>query len=176
VKHLPNILSLARIVVAPYLFVLLWHREYGMALVVMFLTGISDGLDGFLARRWNAHSKLGAMLDPIGDKLLLSGSFLVLGLDHAIPTWLMWLVLGRDAIILLFAAGVLLCTNIRRGFPPSWWGKASTVCQICFVLAVLLHFTGFAPLWLVTLGIWLTAALTSISFAVYIRIAITMTR
>ena len=60
------------------------------------------------------------MLDPIGDKLLLSGSFLILGLDHAIPAWLMWLVLGRDAIILLFAAGVLLFTNIRRGFPPSW--------------------------------------------------------
>src|SRR5258708_11757370 len=97
VKHLPNILSLARILVAPYLFVLLWRREYGLALVVMFLTGISDGLDGFLARRLNAHSKVGAMLDPIGDKVLLSGSFLILGLDRAIPGWLMWLVLGRDA-------------------------------------------------------------------------------
>ena len=61
------------------------------------------------------------------------------------------------------AYGVLLFAKTRRSFPPTWWGKASTVCQICFVLALLLHFTGFAPLWLVTLGIWLTAAFAAVS-------------
>ncbi len=167
-NYLPNILSLARILAAPYLFVLLWRHEYWLGLIVMFLTGVSDGLDGYLARRLNAHSKLGAMLDPIGDKLLLSGSFLVLGLDHVIPAWLTWLVLGRDALILLFAAVVLLFTKIRREFPPTWWGKASTVCQICFVLAVLLYAVGVAPQWLVDLGIWLTATLTSVSFVHYV--------
>ncbi|HEV8146205.1 MAG TPA: CDP-alcohol phosphatidyltransferase family protein [Bryobacteraceae bacterium] len=171
-KHVPNILSIARILAAPFLFVLLWRRQYERALIVMLLTGITDGLDGWIARRWSAQSRLGAILDPIADKLLLSGSFLVLALDRAIPAWLAWLVLGRDALILLFAAAVLLFTKTRREFPPTWWGKASTVCQICFVLAVLLHFIGFAPLWLVDLGIWLTAALTSVSFADYVRTAV----
>ena len=161
--HLPNILSAARILVAPYLFLLLWRREYGWALAVMLLAGISDGVDGYLARHYEASSRLGAILDPIGDKILLSGSFLVLAIDRAIPLWLACIVLGRDALILLFAAGVLLFTKTRRSFPPTWWGKASTVCQICFVLALLLHFTGFAPLWLVTLGIWLTAAFAAVS-------------
>jgi cardiolipin synthase (CMP-forming) len=167
VKHLPNILSTARILVAPYLFFLLWRREYGLALLVMLLAGISDGVDGYIARRYAAGSRLGAILDPIGDKILLSGSFLVLALDRAIPLWLAWIVLGRDALILLFAAAVLVFTKDRRAFPPTWWGKASTVCQICCVLALLLHFTGFAPMWLVTLGIWLTAAFAAVSGADY---------
>src|SRR5258706_1620032 len=80
VNYLPNILSLARILAAPYLFVLLWRHEYWLGVIVMFLTGVSDGLDGYLARRLNAHSKLGAMLDPIGGQLLFSGIFLVLRL------------------------------------------------------------------------------------------------
>lgn len=171
-KHLPNILSLARILAAPYLFWLMWRHEYWLALIVMFIMGVSDGVDGWIARRFDAHSKLGAILDPIGDKVLLSGSFLVLGLDHMIPAWLMWLVLGRDALILLFAGAVLLFTKIRREFPPTWWGKASTVCQICFVLVVLLHALAVVPEWLGDLGIWLTAALTSISFADYVGRAV----
>jgi cardiolipin synthase len=163
VKHLPNLISTARILVAPYLFLLLWRREYGLALIVIFLAGVSDGVDGFLARRFHAQSALGAYLDPIGDKLLLSGSFLVLALDRAIPAWLAWIVLGRDALILFSAAGMILFTKTRRKFPPSWWGKASTVAQICYILALLLHFTGFLGEGWVTVGVWFTVGLAAVS-------------
>src|SRR6202166_4182562 len=99
------------------------RREYGAVLIWFLLSGITDGLDGWIARRWNVQSRLGAMLDPIGDKLLLSGSFLVLALDGAMEKWLAVLVLGRDVVILLFAAGLLLFSKKKADFPPSWWGK-----------------------------------------------------
>ncbi len=105
----------------------MWRREYGPVLGWFLFCGITDGVDGWIARRWNAQSRLGAMLDPIGDKLLLSGSFVVLAIDGAMEWWLAVLVLGRDVVILLFAAAMLLFSKKKLEFPPSWWGKSSTV-------------------------------------------------
>src|SRR5579871_6531190 len=102
-RHIPNILSAARLALAPYLFVLLWRREYQLALAIIILAGITDGLDGLLARKLNANSRLGAYLDPIADKILLSGAFLTLALDGAIELWLAVLVFARDIVILLLA-------------------------------------------------------------------------
>jgi cardiolipin synthase (CMP-forming) len=170
-KHLPNLLTLARLVLAPFLFLELWRREYRMALVLIAIAGITDGLDGLLARRFNSSSRLGEYLDPIADKVLLSGSFLTLALDGAIETWLAVLVLGRDAGILLFAAAAFLFMKSRRSFPPSIWGKASTLAQILFVLVVVSHFAGYASLTLVTLLKWLTAGLTVWSGLHYLWIA-----
>lgn len=160
VKHLPNLLSAARLALAPFLFLLLWRRQYGVALAVVFIAGVTDGLDGLLARRLGASSRLGAYLDPVADKILLSGAFLTLAIDGAIETWLAVLVLGRDVLILLFAAGVFLFTKSVRTFAPSIWGKASTAAQILFILAVLLHYIGFTGSPLVTALKWLTAGLT----------------
>jgi cardiolipin synthase len=161
VKHLPNALSAARLALAPYFFLLLWRREYGAALAVFFIAGVTDGLDGFLARHFKSASRLGAYLDPVADKVLLSGAFLTLALDGAIETWLAVLVLGRDVLILLYAATAFLLTKSVRSFPPSIWGKASTAAQILFVLAVMLHFVGFATGFVVALLKWLTVALTA---------------
>src|SRR6516225_4259635 len=130
----------------------MWHRQYGSVLGWFLFSGVTDGIDGWIARRWKAQSKLGAMLDPIGDKLLLSGSFLTLALDHAMEWWLAALVLGRDALILLFAAGALLFSRSVREFPPSWWGKASTVAQICYIVVLVGHLGGFSPRFLVEIG------------------------
>jgi cardiolipin synthase len=160
-KYLPNLLSVARMAAGPYLFWLLWQREYGPALALILVAGISDGLDGFLARRFAATSRLGAYLDPIADKVLLSGVFLTLALDGAVERWLAALVLGRDAGILLFAVCAILLTKTRRSFPPSMWGKASTVAQIAFALALISHFVGYASLPLVEALKWLTVALTA---------------
>ena len=113
VKLIPNLLSAARLALAPYLFWLLWRREYGAALAVCFVAGVTDGLDGFAARKFSAFSRLGGYLDPIADKVLLSGAFLTLALDGAIERWLAVLVLGRDAAILLFAAGARFCSRRR---------------------------------------------------------------
>ena len=168
-KYVPNILSAARLVLAPYIFWLMWRREYGAVLIWFVLSGITDGVDGWIARRWNAQSRLGAMLDPIGDKLLLSGSFLVLALDHAMPWWLAALVLGRDVVILLFAAGVLLFSKKKAEFPPSWWGKSSTVAQICYIVALVGHLGGFLPVILPEIGKWCVLAFLAISSVDYAR-------
>jgi cardiolipin synthase (CMP-forming) len=168
-KYLPNILSGARLILAPYIFWLMWRREYGSVLIWFLLSGITDGVDGWIARRWNAQSRLGAMLDPIGDKLLLSGSFLVLALDGAMEWWLAALVLGRDVVILLFAAGVLLFSKKKAEFPPSWWGKSSTVAQICYIVALVGHLGGFLPVILPEIGKWCVLAFLAISSVDYAR-------
>lgn len=136
---------MGRLAAAPYVWWLLWTRDYRSALVWMLLVGATDGLDGFLARRWGAASRLGALLDPVADKLLLSGAILTLALTGLTPAWLAWLVLGRDAAILGFAAGALLLTRTRRHFPPTAAGKLSTAFQILYVLAVTAGAGALAP-------------------------------
>ena len=153
---------------APYVFYLMWAREFRAVLVWFAIAGLTDAADGFAARKLNAASPLGAYLDPIADKALLSGAFLVLALSHAIPVWLAILVLGRDAAILLFAAGAMLFTKTRRSFPPSMWGKISTVVQICFVLAVVAQQAGYVPVALVPVAAGLTGTLTAWSAVVYV--------
>lgn len=168
-KHLPNFISAARLALAPYLFWLLWRRQYGTALVLFLIAGLTDGIDGLIARHFGASSRLGAYLDPVADKLLLSGAFLTLALDGAIEMWVAILVLGRDVLILLFAAGAFLFTSRLRSFPPSIWGKASTAAQILFLLTLLAHFVGFASETLVTILKWLMIALTAWSGVDYLR-------
>jgi len=135
-KHLPNLLTAARIAMAPYIFYLLSIHSFDAALVWFAVASATDILDGFLARRLHADSRIGAYLDPIADKILLSGSFLVLAFTGAIPWWLTALVLGRDALILAGAIGALIFRKTPGNFTPSVWGKASTFAQILYVLAV----------------------------------------
>jgi len=134
-KHLPNLLSLARLALAPYVCVLLVRREYRTVLAVFAIAGLTDFLDGFAARKFGSISPLGAALDPVADKVLLSGAFLTLALTGAIEAWVAAVVLGRDVLILA-TAGVLYMTKSRRSFPPSLWGKISTAVQIAFVLVI----------------------------------------
>lgn len=159
-KLIPNLLSAARLALAPYLFLLLWRHQYDLALAVCFFAGFTDALDGFLARQFKASSRLGAYLDPLADKILLSGAFLTLALDGALNPWLAALVLGRDAMILLLAGGALLFTTLRN-FPPSIWGKASTAAQILFMLIFLLYLCGWADARLAGLMKWIMVAITA---------------
>jgi cardiolipin synthase (CMP-forming) len=167
-KLIPNLFSGARLILAPYIFWLMWRRAYPAVLGWFLFCAITDGIDGWIARRWNAESRLGAMLDPFGDKVLLSGSFLVLALDGAMERWLAVLVLGRDVLI-LFAAGVLLLLKKRADFPPSWWGKASTVAQICYIVALVGHLGGLLPAILPDIGKWCVLAFLAISSVDYAR-------
>lgn len=169
-KLLPNVLSAARLALAPWLFYLLWHRQYGLALIVIFLAGVTDGLDGLLARAFGAASKLGAYLDPLADKVLLSGAFLTLALGGAIAKWLAVLVLGRDAAILIFACIAFLFTTLRS-FPPSIWGKACTTSQIVYIVVLLAHFNDLLGAIFVTLAEYVAAILTLWSFLHYAWIA-----
>lgn len=137
ILYAPNQLTILRLVfIAPViLFILYGH--YGAAFTLVLIAGISDGLDGLLARKLGQQTTLGMYLDPIADKLLLSSSFVTLGLAHQIPLWVVILVLTRDVIIVATALLMMLTTPIRT-FRPSIYGKANTVAQIATVLLTLL--------------------------------------
>jgi cardiolipin synthase len=108
-----------------------------VALGILIVAGLTDGLDGLLARSLNQKTALGAYLDPIADKLLLSSSFLALALDGKIRWWLATLVLSRD-VLLLTSAMVILVVVGYRPFPPSIFGKLTTTLQILLVFTVVL--------------------------------------
>jgi cardiolipin synthase len=128
-----NQLTLLRMALTPILVVLVVSHEPTWALVVFVVAGVTDLLDGFIARRGHQQTKLGAMLDPVADKLLLGSSYVALtwtnGLETRIPVWLTIIILGRDAIIVVSVAVVNLSLG-HRVFYPSLLGKLSTASQI----------------------------------------------
>jgi cardiolipin synthase (CMP-forming) len=131
-----NQLTILRMALVPALVLLALSRRYDWALGVFVLAGISDLLDGLIARIGHQQTTLGAVLDPVADKLLLASSFVVLawgpGLSCPIPVWLVVVVLSRDVIILVSVAVVNLTLG-RRVFHPSNLGKVSTLCQLLTV-------------------------------------------
>jgi len=133
----PNQLTLLRMVFLPFVIIHLLNRHYGWALTLFVLAGVSDGLDGLLARRLKQQTVLGQYLDPIADKLLLSTLFLVLSILHKIPWKFTVLVFSRD-ISILAASAVLYMIAGLRDFRPSIFGKANTFAQVAAVFFVLL--------------------------------------
>lgn len=168
-KSAPNQLTLLRLVFVPFLITAVMENRFGMALTLFILAGISDGLDGLLARKMNQRTRLGQYLDPIADKLLLSSMFLVLALVHRIPWRITVLVFSRDFGILLVSA-VLYMTTSLRDFSPSAFGKMNTGAQIAAILLVLLGELTSAP-WVAELrllAIWSVFGLTLFSAVHYI--------
>jgi cardiolipin synthase len=160
----PNQLTFLRLAFLPYFIIAIHYEHYGLALGILVAAGLSDGLDGLLARRLNQKTPLGAYLDPIADKLLLSSSYFVLALKSKIGWWLAILVLGRD-VLLLAACAVILLTVGYRPFPPSLWGKATTFFEIVLIVLVLVLAVWETPsLWTVRdVCAYLVAALVVIS-------------
>ena len=97
--YIPNLLTLARIGLVPWLLVLLQESEFGWSLALFVVAGITDGLDGYIAKRFNARSTLGAILDPVADKALLVSAYVMLSVMNLIPFWLMVAVVFRDVVI-----------------------------------------------------------------------------
>jgi cardiolipin synthase (CMP-forming) len=133
----PNQLTFLRLGILPFFVVLIFYEQYAWGLLILVLAAATDGMDGLLARSLNQKTALGAYLDPIADKLLLSSSFVVLALEGRIPRWLTILVIGRDVLILVTATVILLVSGYRQ-FPPTVYGKITTGAQILMVLVVLL--------------------------------------
>src|SRR5919108_944058 len=136
-----NQLTILRIVFVPVFIILLAYREIGWALGTFVAAGITDVLDGIIARRFRQKTSIGAVLDPLADKLLMTASILLLSLPQMgfatmIPRWLMIVIIFRDVFILLVSLIVVLMVGWRV-FTPSIYGKASTVMQVLTVLAVL---------------------------------------
>ena len=167
-KNLPNALSAARLVLAPVLFVFLWRQYWGWALWVIAFAALTDALDGLVARRFHAATRTGEVLDPIADKILLGGAFVAMALNGSIEVWLALLVIGRDVLILTMAGGALARSSDRR-FPPSIWGKASTVFQVLFILALVANLAAALPGAVLSVLKWTMAALTAWSGIDYAR-------
>ena len=134
----PNLLTLARICMAPFLVAAILEGRFELSFYLFLAAGLTDALDGTLARSLKQHTMLGQYLDPVADKLLLSTLFLVLMHMGLIPVRVTVMVFGRDVGILLVAA-LLYAAAGRREFIPSIFGKANTFAQIAAVAAVLLH-------------------------------------
>lgn len=146
VLTVPNQLTFLRFIFLPFFIISIWYDHYDWALGVLIAAAVSDLLDGVLARRLNQKTDLGAYLDPIADKLLLSSAFLMLALKHKVFWWLTILVLARDVLILVAAATILLVIGYRP-FPPSLYGKFNTGAQIIFIfLAVASTATNYRAL------------------------------
>ena len=142
----PNLLTVFRMVLIPVFVSLLFYQRFVYALGIFILAGITDGLDGLLARRFNQKSQLGTILDPIADKLMLVTSFVVLSMRSVfpqplpshlpVPFWVTVAVISRDVFILVGAAAINIVTGFR-GFRPSMLGKINTVVQI-FAIAIII--------------------------------------
>jgi len=162
--YTPNLLTLLRLIFIPLTVIAVLENHYIWALVLFLVAGISDGLDGLLARLLQQKTVLGQYLDPIADKLLLSTMFLVLSIAHRVPWSVTVLVFSRDIIIVIISA-LLYATGQFRAVRPSWWGKANTLAQIVTIPLVLLREIASAH-WIVWgrwLGIRVTVALTIFS-------------
>lgn len=133
----PNQITLLRLGFLPFFLILISYEQYRWALLVLVLAALSDAIDGLLARKLNQKSALGAYLDPIADKLLLSSSFVILAFKKEIAWWLTIIVLSRDVLILVVAVVIILISGYRP-FPPSVWGKLTTMSQIVLVFTVIL--------------------------------------
>jgi cardiolipin synthase len=165
-RHLPNLISALRIaLVAPLVAAILFGR-FGTALAIAVVAGVSDGVDGYLARRFGWQSRLGSILDPAADKLMLVGCMLALGWLHEAARWLVVLVVVRDLVIVL---GALAWQRVLRRFEarPSRLSKATTVAQIGFVLLVLAD-RAFGWRLHMQAAVWIVALLTAASGIDYV--------
>jgi cardiolipin synthase len=139
---IPNLLSVARMALVPLFVLSILDGRVGRALWVFAAAGISDALDGFIARVWRQQSALGLYLDPAADKLLLVCAYVVLAIPnlhagYTIPAWISALVVTRDIVIVVVALTLYLAAGIKR-FPPSPISKVNTLAQVAAVILVLL--------------------------------------
>ena len=167
-----NQLTLLRMLLIPAFVICVLYGYLGWALVAFVTAGVTDGLDGIIARRSGQSSSLGAWLDPMADKLLLVTTFVVLALPNLdlanrLPVWLTVCIISRDVVIILTVAIVNLAIG-RRTFRPSIYGKIATATYIVTaVAAMLFNYLGYRSL-VVDIGVWVSLAITIISSLHYI--------
>lgn len=174
-RQLPHLLTLLRVAAAPFLVWLLLEFRFREALATALVAGLTDWFDGFAARRLHVSGRIGVILDPLADKALLVTLFLTIGYIRLVPHWLIYLVIGRDVMIVAGALALRLLRGIRK-FLPSPLGKTSTFFQILLVLLVLVHasFRYEILLWLQNIALFLCALFTALSGLDYIRKGVQM--
>jgi cardiolipin synthase len=167
--NLPNALTLIRILIIPLFVILLISKSFHGALVTFVIAGITDALDGFLARIWRQRTDLGSYLDPIADKLLLASAFITLAILEIVPYWLTVIVISRD-ILIAMGFWVLTMMDQKPTIKPRYTSKVTTVFQILTIIWALLSVLhlGLGSLFPILIG--LTAFFTIISGIHYIYI------
>lgn len=175
--NLPNLFTLLRLGLVPFVVRAILQGNHVAALVLFIAAGITDVIDGAVARGFSQVTQAGAYLDPIADKCLLSGIFLALGSSGIIPWWFVAVVFGRDLFILVGVLGFLALTKVRK-FPPSVWGKASTFVQISTAVVWMARNILNVPVLdaLASAMLWVCAAFTIWSGLDYARRGIQLTR
>ena len=134
--NIPNSLTILRILLIPCYIGLLIYGRFNLALIVLLVAGLTDVLDGAIARMKNQYTRLGAVLDFLADKLLLISGFITLSMIHLIPSWVIILVVSRDVILMLVTA-VAHFTDSRVDLTPTFLGKGTTFLQLAYVVMVI---------------------------------------
>lgn len=180
---LANVLTILRMVVIPFFIMAVGYNRNGWALFLFIAAGVTDLLDGFIARGWRQQTKVGAILDPMADKLLLTAAFVMLALPQGtkafpelfnlnrVPIYLVIITISRDLFISLISM-VMYMTLGQTRFPPSFLGKLTTTVQIVTVaLILLLNYLGHESVVLVSALVWTNLAMTLASGFHYIYLA-----
>lgn len=134
--QIPNAITIGRLLLVPVLIFLMNRGEFGWAIAVFFLAGLSDGLDGYLARRFKLESDFGGFLDPVADKVLMISVYVTLVLLGLLPVWLVLLVVARDFLIIGFIMMLVSLGDIIKP-SPSIYSKINTIVQLALIMAVL---------------------------------------
>ena len=165
---IPNQVTFLRLAFLPFFFLAIFSDRYDWALGLLLAAALSDALDGLLARRLDQKTALGAYIDPIADKLLLTGAFILLAMKGKLGWWLTILVLSRDVLILAVSATIILASGYRA-FPPTLYGKATTIAQILLVSLLILGGVWDSHVLEIVshVCVWIVAALTIISCVHY---------
>src|SRR6059036_2413832 len=160
--NLPNSLTILRILLVPLFVGFLLYDRYDYSLAVLVLAGLTDGLDGTIARVANQRTRLGAFLDPLADKLLLTSGFVTLSILHLVPLWTAILVVSRDLILM---TGTLLVqlTESRVDISPTLLGKGTTLFQLSYILLVVILASRQMDLRIIQPLLYLVVALTLLS-------------
>ena len=168
--NIPNVLTFFRILLVPLIVILIIKKAFFYVLIAFIFAGLTDALDGFLARILKQQTALGAYLDPVADKALMASTFISLSIFHFIPGWLVVIVISRDFIILLGIL-ILFIMSVSVEMKPTIISKLTMVCQTLTVFLVLLFnsFTDYKNQELLDSMFWMTALVTVISGLHYIN-------
>jgi cardiolipin synthase len=167
-RHLPNLICLGRIALLWPILAALSRQAYGIAAVCFAIAGVSDLLDGWLAKRCGWTSELGKWLDPVADKFLLVTVFVVAAWAGLVPRWLTAVVVARDVMIALGALTYLAWLGSLQG-RPTFASKLNTLVQLAYLLGILMYKAiGFPPVQLLVLGAMVTLATSVLSGLGYV--------
>jgi cardiolipin synthase len=167
--NLPNLITIGRILLVPVIVWAITSGEMLFAFILFLAAGVSDAVDGFLAKRFGMASELGSYLDPLADKALIVSIYIALGIAEALPRWFVILVVSRD-IMIVSAVMLSWIAGNPVAIKPLAVSKANTAAQIVLATLVLASLgLGFQAGWLIAVGIAVVAALTLVSIAAYVR-------